>query len=250
MCKKIIWINLSRLAFRFRLHTTNPYRVKLKMEKYNTLRERCPYSELFWFTFLRVLFAFFPFMKTKPETIRNKQTRLRAVNISSNIMSATNISNLLQNINEPLPVETQLDKALTWGKSLSTLPIFTRREIDLHVRKCGKLKGKSISKTSVRGRLFKHERFLSSDSVYTAFNLLYFYVKARCKASMKKELRNVRIQLCKRTGEVYKATCSCPAGKSGYCNHVMALLYETAKYSLNQLTEVPQEKACTSVLRK
>ena len=239
MCKKIIWINLSRLAFRFRLHTTNPYRVKLKMEKYNTLRERCPYSELFWFTFLRVLFAFFPFMKTKPETIRNKQTRLRAVNISSNIMSATNISNLLQNINEPLPVETQLDKALTWGESLSTLPIFTRREIELHVRKCGKLKGKSISKTSVRGKLFKHERFLSSDSVYTAFNLLYFYVKPRCKASMKKELQNVRIQLCKRTDEVYKATCSYPARKSGCCNHVMALLCEIAKYSLSQLTEVP-----------
>ena len=67
---------------------------------------------------------------------------------------------------------------------------------------------------------------------------------------MKKELRNFRIQLCKRTGEVYKATCSCPAGESGYCNHVMALLYEIAEYSLNQLTEVPWEKACTSVLRK
>ena len=150
-------------------------------------------------------------MKTRPEAIRIKQTRLHAVHISSNIMSATNISNLLlQNINEPLPVETQLDKALTWGESLSTLPIFTRREIELHVRKCGKLKGKSISKTSVKGRLFRHERFLSSDSVYTAFNLLYFYVNGRCKASMKKELRNVRIQLCKRTGDVYKATCSCP----------------------------------------
>ena len=72
-------------------------------------------------------------MKTRPEAIRHKQTRLRAVNISSNIMSATNISNLLQNINEPLPVETQLDKVLTWGKSLSTLPIFTSREIDLRL---------------------------------------------------------------------------------------------------------------------
>ena len=134
-------------------------------------------------------------------------------------------------------------KALTWGKSLSTLPIFTRREIDLHLRKCGKLKGgKVYFKNFSKGRLFKHERFLSSDSVYTAFNLLYFYVKARCKASMKKELRNVRIQLCKRAGEVYKATCSCPAGKSGYCNHVMALLYEIAEYSLNHLTEVPRKK--------
>ena len=61
----------------------------------------------------------------------------------------------------------------------------------MHLRKCGKLKIKSISKTSVRGRLFKHEHFLSSDSVYTAFNLLHFYIKGRCKASMKKELRNV-----------------------------------------------------------
>ena len=39
-------------------------------------------------------------------------------------------------------------------------------------------------------------------------------------------------------------------GKSGYCNHIMALLYEINDYSLNQLTEVPQEKARTSVLRK
>ena len=120
-------------------------------------------------------------MKTKPQAIRHKQTS--AVSISSNIMSATNISNLvLQNINEALLVETQLDKALTWGKSLLTLLIFTRTETDLHVRKCGKLKEKSISKTSARERLFKHERFLSSDSAYTTFNLLYFYVKARCKA--------------------------------------------------------------------
>ena len=70
------------------------------------------------------------------------------------------------------------------------------------------MKGKSITKTSVRGRLFKHERFLSGDSVRNALNLLYFSVKARRKASVKKELRNIRIQLCKRTSEVYKATCS------------------------------------------
>ena len=67
---------------------------------------------------------------------------------------------------------------------------------------------------------------------------------------MKKELRNVRIQLCKRTGEVYEATCSCPAGKSCNSNHVMALLYEIVEYSLDQLTEVPQAKACKTVLRK
>ena len=120
-------------------------------------------------------------MKTRSEAIKHKQTRLHVMHISSNIMSVTNISNLpLQNINESLPVEIQLDIALTRGKSFSTLPIFTRGEIDLHVRKCGKLKAKSISKTTVRGRLFKHKRFLSIDSVYTAFNLLYFF----CQSSM------------------------------------------------------------------
>ena len=77
--------------------------------------------------------------------------------ILSKVMSATTIYKLLlQNINESLFVETQLDKSLAWDKSSSTLRIFTRTEVDLQVRKCGKLKGKSISKTSVRRRLFKH----------------------------------------------------------------------------------------------
>ena len=67
-------------------------------------------------------------MKTRPGAINHKQTGLLAVQISSKIMSATNISELLlQNINEPLPVETHLEKPLTWGKSLSTLPIYKAR---------------------------------------------------------------------------------------------------------------------------
>ena len=77
--------------------------------------------------------------------------------VLSKVMSATTIYKLLlQNINESLFVETQLDKSLTWDKSSSTKRTFTRRELDLHVRKCGKLKGKSILKTSVRRMVFKH----------------------------------------------------------------------------------------------
>ena len=49
---------------------------------------------------------------------------------------------------------------------------------------------------------------------------------------------------------VEKASCTCPAGKSEYCNRVMALLHEVAEYSLNSLEKVPPEKACTSQLRK
>ena len=85
------------------------------------------------------------------------------------------------------------DKAPTGWKSFSTLPIFTKREINFHVSKCCKLKRKSILKTPVRLNLLKDERFLSSNSEYTACNQLYLYVKARRKRSTTKELRNVRI---------------------------------------------------------
>ena len=57
---------------------------------------------------------------------------------------------------------------------------------------------------------------------------------------MKKELQNVRIQLCRRTGKL--SSCL------WILCHVMALFYEIAEYSLNQPTEVPQEKP--NVLRK
>ena len=40
------------------------------------------------------------------------------------------------------------------------------------------------------------------------------------------------------------------AGKSGYCNHVMAILLEIAEYGLYELKKVPEEKACTSKARR
>ena len=49
---------------------------------------------------------------------------------------------------------------------------------------------------------------------------------------------------------VSSADCSRPAGKSGYCNHVIGLLLELADYSLRGLKKVPEEKACTVVARQ
>ena len=48
---------------------------------------------------------------------------------------------------------------------------------------------------------------------------------------------------------VSSADCSCPAGKSGYCNHVMALLLELADYSLRGLKRVPEGKVYIIVAR-
>ena len=67
---------------------------------------------------------------------------------------------------------------------------------------------------------------------------------------MKKEKRNVSVKLNRANGKVESGACYCPAGNSGYCNHVMALLLELADYSLNQFTTVPEEISCTSRLRQ
>ena len=130
------------------------------------------------------------------------------------------------------------------------LPVFTRREIDRHVKNCSKAKRKAIKKTNVRGSLFKQERYLTSDTLHTARKGHFFLAKCCCRASMKKAKRNILVHVSRRTSLVEKASCKCPAGKSGYRNHVMALLHELAEYSLNSLEKVPPEKACTSQLRK
>ena len=114
----------------------------------------------------------------------------------------------------------------------------------------GIIRGLPITKTLVRGRKFKEERFLTADSICTAKTKDLFKVKGLCKASMKKDLRKVFVSINRATSMVSSADCSCPAGKSGYCNHVMALLLELADYSLRGLKKVPEEKACTSVARQ
>ena len=59
---------------------------------------------------------------------------------------------------------------------------------------------------------------------------------------MEKHLRKVFASINRATSMVSTADCSCPAGKSGYCNHVMALLLELANYSLRGFKTFPEEK--------
>ena len=113
----------------------------------------------------------------------------------------------------------------------------------------GKIQQLPITKTLVRGRKFKEERFLTADSIYTTTAKNLFKVKDLCKASMKKDLRKVFASINRATSMVSSADCSYPAGKSGYCNHVTTLLLELADYCLRGLKKVPEEKACTSVAR-
>ena len=122
---------------------------------------------------------------------------------------------------------------IKWGKSLMQMPFLTIKGIEAHRQNSGKDHGRPILKTLERGRKCMEERYISADSVYTAVQDDHFLVKG--------SLRTIRLNLNINTGYVNNAMCSCPAGLSGYCNHVMALLLELADYSLNQLQNVPEE---------
>ena len=63
----------------------------------------------------------------------------------------------LDDINRDLKVElnskkdVSLKEDMCWGKYLEFLPVFIKREIDNHMNKCGKSKGKTIKRTLERG---------------------------------------------------------------------------------------------------
>lgn len=162
--------------------------------------------------------------------------------------SSNSNSNLISADSESLSNNSLQE--LSWGKSIFEMPLFGVKDIEKHRINSGKTPGTAIIKTLERGKKFKEERYISADTIFTCWDTEYFKIKALCKASMKKEKRSVFVQLDKTLGEVKSAKCSCPAGKSGYCNHVMALLFELADYSLNQLKHIPEEISCTSRIRQ
>ena len=67
---------------------------------------------------------------------------------------------------------------------------------------------------------------------------------------MKEEFRNMEVSLDRSTGFVTAAKCSCPASNRGYCNRIMAILFELPDYSLNQLDSVTEEISYTNKNRQ
>ena len=130
------------------------------------------------------------------------------------------------------------------------MPTFNIKKIEKHRQLSSKIQELPRTKTVIQRQKFKEERFLTAGTIYTTKTKKLFKVKELFKASMKKVIRKVFHSINRATSMMSSADCSCPAGKSGYCNHVMALLLELADYSLRGLKKVPEEKACTSVARQ
>ena len=98
-----------------------------------------------------------------------------------------------------------------WRKCLKEMPIFTIREIENQRIKIGK-SSSAIMKTTDRGKIFKEERYLPADDVFAANTERIFYVKGKCKASMKREIRSMKVGISKVNCDIIFVKCSCPAG--------------------------------------
>ena len=85
------------------------------------------------------------------------------------------------------------------------MSVFSIMEIDEHRQASGK--GNVIAKKFDRARKFKEERYLSADSLLTLSSPELFKVKAKCKASMKKEVRDIEVSLNRQTSLVSDASC-------------------------------------------
>ena len=57
-----------------------------------------------------------------------------------------------------------------------------------------------------RGKRFKEERYLSAD-VFVANRERIFYVKGKCKASIKRKIRSMEVGI---NSDIIFAKCSCP----------------------------------------
>ena len=95
--------------------------------------------------------------------------------------------------------------------------------------------------------LRKAKAFLADEylhQIQTHQDQSYFYYRAKYFHSFKvhKEPHNLKLALCIVSGEVEYAYTycgpSCTAGKSGFCNHILALMMNVCYYSLYDCTDV------------
>jgi hypothetical protein len=150
-----------------------------------------------------------------------------------------------------------------WGISLEKMPMFTRVEMDNHIKNTGKNIANKQN-TSIPTRLRRAQTFLEDEylhQIQTAHDQRCCYFKAKCCHSYKKNdpPHDLKLMICIITGEVLHGTCSCVAGTVGHCNHILALMFKLCKYTLSKckstkdLCEEEDETAglaCTSELQK
>ena len=95
-----------------------------------------------------------------------------------------------------------------------------------------------VTKIWVKGNIKKGEDFP------------YFLVHCQVNAEMKRQDDEVYVHLNQVTGDIVYAKCQCPAGASGRCKHVVAVLFQLLDFCELELSQVPDEKTCTEELQQ
>ncbi|CAH3108012.1 unnamed protein product [Pocillopora meandrina] len=150
-----------------------------------------------------------------------------------------------------------------WGTSLEKMTMFTRLQMNRHILKSGKaitnVEHHTVLTRLVKARCFLDDKYL--EDIECASDSRYFFFKGKCCHSFRKSdpPHNLKIALCILSGEVVSASCSFVAGKVGFCNHVLAMMFKMCMFTLfssttsKDLSEEQDQQssvACTSQLQQ
>jgi hypothetical protein len=153
-----------------------------------------------------------------------------------------------------------------WGTSLSKAPFFSRVEIDKHIKESGKNVGGGSYHTLPTG-LMRAKAYLQDEylhGIQTTYDQRYYFYRAKCFHRFKKNEspHELKLALCVVSGDVIHAYCgpTCAAGKSGFCNHILALInaegLQIQSVNCQKVTDLKDEddeypsSECTSSLQQ
>lgn len=145
-------------------------------------------------------------------------------------------------------------------EDFSVLPVFVPTDTLDHLKECGKATKKSTPGEAVAemssNKGLRLLPFVHDLQVSKPVDNNIIYVRALCWASYKKSVKyKVRI-IVNPNGKpkIVAAQCDsiCPAGKSGCCCHVMAVIWKLDEMSRNKLltNQCKDDRPCTSKPRK
>eukprot|EP00794_Sanderia_malayensis_P016367 gene16367-biopygen12059 len=145
-------------------------------------------------------------------------------------------------------------KHLPWTSDLRGTPAFSFLQLyEYLVIRTSNFKHillKSTAYEKLKAFQFFFEGFIKKIDVAKSNAFTFFNV--RIKASMKKVVYKVLVQLFNESGDVCFAACSCPAGIGlggfGNCNHVGGVLFALEDFNRRGLQEFESAVSCTSKL--
>ena len=95
-------------------------------------------------------------------------------------------------------------------------------------------------------QFLEKKKLLIWTSILSIQNGKYFSVKGICSTSLKQKDKIVFFVIQEPTGNIEFPTCQCPAGRAGTCSHSCAISKVIAKWVVDRVTIILEQRACTS----